>query len=154
MPRRTVQKCSRRHAGERLDVTTEYCLTVGHAFDVRDWEEPLRSRAEFARLWSRWGDSITPRWIEAFAGSRPLGLYLTGAIEPPDWRHEHPALRHPVVIGGEVVIEDRTWHLGEVELDHLVELGVVDERERRLAIQRLDEPDARYHSRYRQLADE
>lgn len=154
MPRRTVQKCTRRHAGDRLSVTTEFCLTEGHAFDVREWEEPLRSRAEFRRLWSRWSDEVEPRWIEAFPGSRPIGTYVVGGIEPPDWMSEYPALRHPVVIEGQVVIEDRSWHMGEVELDHLVALGVVGDRERRLAIQRLDEPDARQHIRYRLVSDD
>jgi len=152
MPRRTVSKCGRRHAGESLDITAELCLTQGHAFGVADWEEPLRVPAEFRRLWSRWGAEITARWIEAYPGSRPIGVYLAGEIEPPAWRHSLDALRHPVRLAGRIVIEDRSWHVGEIELDHLVESGVVGDRERRLAVQRLDELDARYHDRYRRLA--
>lgn len=154
MPRRTVQKCSRRYGGERLDATAEFCLTQGHAFGVRDWEEPLQSQTAFRRLWDRWGDEIADRWIEAFPGSRPLGLYLVGKIELPAWQSEYPALRHPVVIGGEIVIEDRSWHCGEIELDHLDALGLVSASERRLAVDRLSRQDASYFGRYRCLADD
>jgi hypothetical protein len=81
-----------------------------------------------------------------------MGVYLAGEIEPPAWTHEFVALRRPARIGGEVVIADRGWHLGEVELDHLDGLGLIDDDERRLAIERLDGPDASYHGRYRSIA--
>lgn len=141
MPRRTVTKCRRRHAGDRLDKTDEVCLVWGHCFGVREWERPLQSRANLARLWSRWGAEITRRWVEAFPGSRPAACYLLGLIGPPAWKHEFPACRHPVVIEGEVVIEDMGWHCREIELDHLVDLGLVDDDEYRAAVERLDGPD-------------
>lgn len=154
MPRRVAPKCGRRHAGGRLSVTDELCLTGGHAFGVLEWEEALRSPAVFRRLWSRCGEEITRRWIAAFPGSRPMGSYVVGEIEPPAWRHELPPLRHPVKIAGEVVIADRAWHMGEVELDHLDDLGLIDDEERRLAVARLDASDARLYSKYRALADD
>lgn len=153
MPRRTVQKCSRRHAGETIGTTQELCLLWGHCFNVPDWEEPLRSKAEFSRLWDRWGDEITGRWIEAYPGSRPLGIYVLGLIEPPAWRHELPVLRHPVRIGVEVVIEDRAWHGREVELAHLAELGLVAGDEYEAADERLSGPDPISGLRYESLAD-
>jgi len=154
MPRRAAPKCGRRYAGERLDCTAELCLTTGDAFGVRDWEIALQSPAEFRRLWRAWGREIVSRWITAFPGSRPLGCYLVGEIVPPAWRHEYPALRHPVRIAGEVVIADRGWHCGEVELDHLDDLGLIDDEERRLAIERLAGSDARLYRRYRCLSDD
>lgn len=154
MPRRTVTKCSRRHAGERPGQTEELCLVWGHCFGVADWERPLASRAEFSRLWSRWGDELTRRWSQAYPGSRPLGLYLVGRIEPPAWRHEWPALRHSVVLGGEIVIEDRTWHGREPELDHLVELGLVDDEEHEAALERLASPEPTTGRRYQALAED
>jgi hypothetical protein len=154
MPRRVAPKCGRRHAGGRLSVTDELCLTDGHAFGVLAWEEVLRSPAAYRRLWSRWGEEITRRWITAFPGSRPMGCYLAGEIEPPAWRHELPPLRHPVKIAGEVVIADRAWHKGEVELDHLDDLGLIDDEEWRLATERLARSDARFASNYQCLADD
>jgi hypothetical protein len=152
MPRRTVQKCGRRHAGGSLGTTDELCLTQGHAFGVADWEEPLQSPAEFRRLWSRWGAEITRRWIEAYPGSRPIGVYLAGEIEPPAWRHRLATLRHPVRLGREVAIEDRSWHTGEIELDHLDRLGLIGDEERRQATERLGEPAGGHHGRYRGFA--
>lgn len=152
MPRRTVTKCSRRHAGERLSVTDETCLTIGHCFGVSDWERPLQSRADLVKLWARWGDELSARWAEAYPGSRPLTAYLVGRIQPPAWRHENPAIRHPVVVEGEVVLDDRAWHCREVELDHLVELGLVDDAEYEAAVERLDGPEPTAGYRYRALS--
>lgn len=152
MPRRTVTKCSRRHGGERPSQTEELCLVWGHCFDVADWERPLASRAEFSRLWSRWGAEITRRWKKAYPGSRPVACYLAGQIEPPDWRQDSEALRHPVVLGGEIVIEDRTWHGREPELDHLVELGLVDDDEYEAALERLAGHEPTTGRRYEALA--
>lgn len=141
MPRRTVAKCSRRHAGEGLDQGDELCLVWGHCFGVADWERSLQSQAEFSWLWSRWGAELTRRWSQAYPGSRPIGCYLAGEIEPPAWRHENQALRHPVRVGGVVVLDDRAWHCQEIELDHLVELGLVDDAEYEAATERLDGPE-------------
>lgn len=152
MPRRTVQKCGRRHAGATLSTTDELCLTIGHAFGVRDWEEPLQSQAGFRRLWSQWGTEITTRWIEAYPGSRPAGAYAVGEIEPPAWQHEVDALRHPVAIAGTIVIDDAAWHCREIELDHLVGLGLVGDAEYEAAIQRLAEAEPVAAGRYRSLA--
>jgi hypothetical protein len=153
MPRRTVTKCSRRYAGEKIDTTTELCLTGGHAFGVREWEEPLSSQSAFLRAWERWGDEITSRWIAAYPGSRPLGCYLAGEVEPPDWRHANPNLRHPVRVGGVVALDDRAWHCREVELDHLVGLGLVDADEHEAAVERLAGPEPVSVHRYERLAD-
>jgi len=152
MPRRTVQKCTRHYAGETISTTDELVLVWGHCFGVRAWEEPLQSKAGFARLWSRWGVEITRRWIAAYPGSRPLGLYLVGRIEPPAWRHEWPALRHPVAIEGTVVIEDRAWQGREEELEHLVDLGLVDADEHEAALERLAGPEPTTGRRYEALA--
>jgi hypothetical protein len=153
MPRRTVAKCSRLSSGDRPDETDELCLAVGHAFGVADWEKPLQSRAEFMRLWSRWGAEITRRWSRAYPGSRPVGCYLAGEIEPPDWRHANPNLRHPVRVGGVVALDDRAWHCREVELDHLVGLGLVDADEHEAAVERLAGPEPVSVHRYERLAD-
>ena len=152
MPRRSVQKCTRRFNGETIATSDELCLVWGHCFGVDDWEELLRSRAEFARLWTRWRTDLLDRWIEAFPGSRPAACYVIGEIPPPPWRHEIPALRHPVRIGGETVIEDRAGLCRAAELDHLVELGVVDAAEEAEAIARLAGPRPNDHARYRALA--
>lgn len=154
MPRRAVTKCTRRNAGDRLEETDECCLTQGHCFGVEAWEHSLKSRAEFVRLWGLWRAELIGRWSVGWPGSRPIGCYLAGEIRPPDWRHEIPALRHPVRIGREVVIEDLAWHGGWIELDHLVELGLVDDDEYEAAVERLGGPDARYQGRYRPLADD
>lgn len=152
MPRRTVQKCSRRYAGERPDQADELCLVWGHCFGVADWEQPLKSTADFSRLWSRWRAELLTRWVAAYPGSRPLGCYLAGEIQPPAWRHEIPALRHPVRIGGEVVIEDRAWHGQAVELDHLVEIGVVTGDEYEAAVERIAGGQPTAVHRYEALA--
>jgi len=152
MPRRTVQRCTRRHGGETISTTDELCLVWGHVFGVADWEQPLQSRSAFSRLWSRWGRELTRRWTEAYPGSRPLGCYLAGEIQAPAWRHEAEALRHPVRIGGEVVIEDRAWHGREAELDHLVDLGLVDDDEHEAALERLAGPEPTTGRRYEALA--
>jgi hypothetical protein len=153
MPRRTVTKCSRRHAGDRPTTTDELTAVWGHCFGISDWERPLQSQADFTRLWSRWGGEFARRWREASPGSRPVGCYLAGEIEPPAWRHENPLLRHPVRIGGEVVLHDRGWHGTEIELEHLVELGLVDAAEYEAAVERLGRPGAT-SGRYETMADE
>lgn len=152
MPRRIVSKCGRRNAGASLDPTDELCLSSGHAFGIHDWEEPLRDPAAFRRLWGQWGAEITSRWIEAFPGSRPIGVYLAGTIETPAWRHSLEALRRPIHFGGRIAIQDRGWHSGAAELEHLVALGVVDAGERARAIERLGQSTGRDHSRYSRLA--
>lgn len=154
MPRRAVQKCTRRHVGDTIDTTDELCLIWGHCFQVADWERPLESRAEFSRLWGRWGDEITRRWIAAYPGSRPAGLYVLGLIQPPDWRHECPACRHPISLEGEVVVEDRAWHGRDPELEHLYEIGLVDADEYEAAVERLDGPEPTSGQRYEKLARE
>jgi hypothetical protein len=140
MPRRTTARCSRRHAAGRPDRADELCLVWGHCFGVAGWERPLQSQAELSRLWTLWGAEITRRWVEAFPGSRPAAAYLVGQIEPPAWRHELPALRHPVQIGTEVVIEDIAWHCREIEFSHLNELGLVADEEHAAALARLAGP--------------
>lgn len=155
MPRRTVQKCSRRHAaGDRLDQTDELCLVWGHCFGIRDWERPLQSRAEFTRLWSRWGAEISRRWSSVYPGSRAAGCYLAGEIRPPAWQDDNPVFRRPVKLGGVVVIPDRCWHCREIELNHLVELGLVDDAEYEAAVERLDGPEPTTGRRYVGLAQD
>jgi hypothetical protein len=151
VPRRTVTKCTRRAAAE-LAQTDELCIARGHCFGVSGWERPLASRAEFVRLWRRWGDEITERWIDAYPGSRPLAAYVLGEIPAPAWTHELPALREPVTLERVVVIEDRGWHRQEIEVDHLADLGVIDDDEHDRAILRLESPDAACHRRYRPIA--
>jgi len=153
--RRVVSRCARRGAPDRIEQVDELVLTVGHAFGVATWEEPLNTHAALLRLWNRWRDEITPRWIEAYPGSRPMAGYLVGEIEPPAWRHELPALRHPIRIGDRgVVIADRAWHMREEELAHLVDIGVVDADERDLAIERLESAQPADSNRYRALFDD
>lgn len=150
MPRRTVNRCARRADGQAIDETTELLLTHGHCFGVAAWEQPLQARSELARLWNRWGDLLTARWIQAYPGSRPMALYLLGELPAPTWRHELPALRHPVRVGGELAIADRAWHGRRVELEHLDELGILADDERELAITRVDGPDPRAPRLYRE----
>lgn len=150
MPRRTVTRCARRHGVDRLDQLDELVLTVGHAFGVRSWERALDSADTLAALWRRWGPEIGPRWREALPGSRPLACYLVGEIEPPAWAHELPALRHPVRVGGIVVLADRGWHKRLEELDHLAAIGEVDDDEHDQALERLSRPTD--HSAYQAIA--
>ena len=105
MPRKILGKCSRRGAaGDALDEQVESNLTCGHCFG--HWD--LRSRVEFARPWAIHGDEITRRWRAAFPGSRPMAMYILGLVEPPTWKHEWPALRHPLraIEGSSVEIAD------------------------------------------------
>lgn len=151
MPRRPGPRCARRHGVDRLDQLDELVLTQGHAFGVAAWEVALDSAGTLAALWRRWGPEIGPQWRDAFPGSRPMGEYLVGDIEPPSWVHELPALRHPVRVGGIVVLADRAWHTRLEELDHLVAIGEVDDDEHDEALERLSRPTD--HSAYRGLAD-
>ena len=151
MPRKILGKCSRRgSAGDALDEQVESNLTCGHCFG--HWD--LRSRVEFARPWAIHGDEITRRWRAAFPGSRPMAMYILGLVEPPTWKHEWPALRHPLraIEGSSVEIADCGWRKTEHELAHLDALGLVDARERRYAERRFAERDWYLHSRYRSIS--
>ncbi len=151
MPRRTVSKCIRRNTpDDQLVDTVEMNLTDGDCFG--HWD--LQSRVEFSRPWSRWGDEITRRWIAAFPGSRPMALYVLGLIPPPTWQHEVAALRHPLrrIAGVDIRIADTAWHKREPELEHLVALGLIDDDEHALALERLASRDGTYHARYENLS--
>lgn len=151
MPRKILSKCLRRgSAGETLNSTVEMNLTCGECFG--HWD--LRTRAEFARPWSIWGDEITERWRTAFPGSRPFALYILGEIEPATWEHEWPALRHPLrkIEGCSVEIADCGWQKTEHELRNLRRLGLVDAAELRAAKRRLASGDWTYHGRYQRIA--
>jgi hypothetical protein len=153
MPRKILTKCSRRgSAGDTLDEQVESNLTCGHCFG--HWD--LRSRVEFARPWTIHGEEIVRRWRAAYPGSRPMAMYVLGEIEPPTWKHEWPALRHPLraIEGCTVEIADTGWHKTPAELEHLAALGLIDRKERRAAERRLDERDWSYHGRYASISRE
>jgi hypothetical protein len=154
MPRRTVNRCQRRGARGTIRTTTECDLIWGHVFGVAAWE--MHTLREIAAEWRTWGDEITARWIAAYPGSRPFALYVLGQIPPCPWRHEWPACRRPLrpIEGCTVVIPDAAWHNMPRELEHLVELGIVDEDEYQAAVERWRGPDPRAPSRYRSIADQ
>jgi hypothetical protein len=154
MPRRTVTKCSRRHAGEKLDVLHERNLTHGEVWGVRAWQ--FTTRAEFAAAWGRWGDVILPRWIEHCPGSRPAAMYVLGLIRPPKWIHELPGLRRPFrqIEGATVRIPDLGWHRFVPELENLYHLGIVGDDEYELAVERLDGPQPLDFREYRLVSDD
>lgn len=151
MPRRTVQRCIRRSvAAGQLDQTIEMNLLHGECFGCFD----LDHRIDFVRPWATWRDELTARWIEAFPGSRPMAAYLLGEIAPPVWQHKLPALRRPLraITGIDVSMADVGWHRWTPELEHLVEIGVVDDDEHDRALVRLASPDPIDHRRYRTIA--
>lgn len=150
MPARKVTRCGRRYGIDQLGELDELVLCGGHAFGVKAWEVALDSMDTLAALWRRWGPEITTRWRDAYPGSRPLAAYLVGDIEPPAWVHELPALRHPVRVGGILVLADRGWHTRLEELDHLVAIGEVDDDEHDETLERLSRPTD--HSAYQALA--
>lgn len=150
MPRRTIGKCVRRGTpADELDVCVEMNLTTGHAFGPWD----LHDRTAFARPWATWGAEITRRWIAGFPGSRPMALYLLGEIATPAWRRE---FREPMrkIDGVNVRMPGHNFHTQQAELEHLDALGLIDDDEWELAVQRLDAPGATYYSRYASIADE
>jgi hypothetical protein len=150
MPRRAAPKCRRKGNADHIDETVEVNLGRGDCFGP--WDIPTRH--EFAREWRRGGDEITRRWIEAFPGSRPMAAYILGEIEPPTFEPEHDEHRpRPLrpIAGLEVEIDDVSFHQGERELRHLVELGIVGNREERLALERLAGPSPTDHLRYRSV---
>ena len=53
-----------------------------------------------------------------------------------------------------VKIPDLGWHRFDPELEHLVDLGIVDDEERERAVERLDGPDPLNYRRYRLASDE
>ena len=153
MPRKILSKCLRRgNAGDTLDDLVEINMTCGECFG--HWD--LKTRAEFARPWAIWGDEITKRWRAAFPGSRPMAAYILGEIEPATWKHEWPALRHPLrpIEGCSVEIADCGWRKTEHELAHLRRLRLVDAAEVRAAERRLAEVGWSDYSRYEQIATE
>jgi hypothetical protein len=150
MPRRPGPKCSRRSAGrDHIDQTVELNLVWGDCFG--HWD--IRTRAEFVRHWLRWGEAITRRWVAAYPGSRPMAAYIVGEIAPPAWVSPPPCRPTPLrlIDGCTVVIPDITFHRGEPELEHLDRLGLIEDDEHELALERLAQPDARDHGRYRGL---
>jgi hypothetical protein len=137
-------------AAGQLDAAIECNLLYGECFGAFDIEH----RTEFARPWLAWRDELTARWVEAFPGSRPMAAYLLGEITPPVWQHPLPAFRKPMrpITGINVSISDTGWHRGLPELDHLVEIGLVDDDEHALAVERLASLDPIDYRRYRKIA--
>lgn len=136
MPRRSVNRCSRRTvSADQLDELVECNLCLGDCYGFAD----LATRAEFARPWSRWRDEITARWADAYPGSRPMAAYLLGELPAPAWRHELAALRKPLreIRGLEVELLDVGWHRLAHEAEHLVAIGEIDADEYRAAQERL-----------------
>ena len=151
MPRRTVQRCTRRSvAAGQLDATIETNLLYGECFGAFDIEQ----RIDFVRPWLAWREELTARWVEAFPGSRPMAAYLLGEIAPPVWQHKLPPFRKPMrpIAGINVTISDTGWHRGMPEVDHLVEIGIVDDDEHDRAIERLASLDPIDSRRYRKIA--
>ena len=137
MPRRTAPRCRRRGARGTLETTVECCLVWGHCFDVDEWQ--LRGVTDYAAHWAQWSDEITRRWREAVPGSRPMAAYILAEIPPPTWQHDDPIFRHPLrpIDGCAILVPDRTWHTREQELEHLDELGLIDDDEYEAALARL-----------------
>lgn len=154
MPRRNISRCSRRGRPNSIEMIVEFDLCHGHVFGCAGWE--IATCREFAKHWQTWGDEITLRWIEAYPGSRPFAMYVLGILPPCRWKHDNPAIRHPLrpIEGCTVSIPDRAWHNTPRELEHLVEIGVVHGDERAAAIERFSGRDPRAPSRYRSIADE
>jgi len=153
MPARIAPRCPRRGStGETLGQVVELNLTCGDCFGLWD----LRTIAEFRRPWATWGDEITRRWRTAFPGSRPFAMYVMGLIPPATWKHEWPALRHPLraIDGCTVEIADCGWRKTEHELRHLDDLGLIDAKERRDAERRLAAIGWSDYSRYESIATE
>lgn len=138
MPKRNTTKCTPKGMGPTITMPVEANLTRGDAWSCWDFT----SIAEFRDAWSSFGPIVTERWCKSVPGSRPMAAYVTGEIPPWSWTHPTPCLRHPLRrIDGVALVLDTAGHTTEHEFHHLVELGVIDADERRLALARLASPE-------------
>ena len=153
MPRRTAPKCSlRTRATGRISMLEEMSLVWGTTI-IPDLE--FTTRDQFAKPWAIWGEEVTRRWIDAMPGSRPMAAYILGEIPPATWENEWPAIRHPLrpIAGVDVVIADTAWHTTWNELEHLDDLGLIDDQERDRAHKRLRSPSSSHCGEYAWMYD-
>lgn len=81
MPRRAYRIPKRQRAeGEELDEELALCLIRWEG--CLGLEPSLRTRADWAAAWSRWGDVILPEFVEEHPGCRPAAMYAAGILPP------------------------------------------------------------------------
>jgi hypothetical protein len=148
MPRRTPTKCPAK-AGISLDKMVEKDLLFGAVFGIQEWE--LDGRANYLEAWRLHRDILLPAWVEAFPGSRPAACYVDREIPPWKWKCRRAFSRQ--MMRDELDVDlDLSGHRTAIELDHLIDIGFIDDAEIELAEQRLEEPDGDRYSRYKSLA--
>jgi hypothetical protein len=125
----------------------ELDLVAGDAFGVFD----IGSREEYVEAWRLHRDAILPAWIASFPGSRPVAAYIDGELPPWKWRHRRHISRR--MLRDDLGVQmDLNGHRTDVELQHLADIGVLDEAEIALAEARLSKPDNDLLSRYQRVA--
>lgn len=134
MPRRKGRRCSRQGVRPTIDMVVEKNLIYGCCFDVVDWQ---LDAGRMRLAWKSHGEAVLARYIASFPGSRPMSQYLLGAIDPPNHKHKHAALRRSLAIDGLIELADRSWHQCQEEFNHLDALGMLDKEERARALERL-----------------
>ncbi len=119
---------------EILGPAMEGSLLIGRGYQGIDPQ--LRCLDDWRRHWDRWRDTLLLKVIEHRPGTRPLAQYVTGEIpsrpvlvEPP-LRSRYLRLYVPDGDGGRWH-RRLPWPFMRREVEHLYDLGIVDDEERR-----------------------
>ena len=93
---------------------------------------------EWLHEWHSWRDVILPKALEARPGTRPFAMYATGEIPPRPTRAEIPRSRRFDTVSVRQLDGSNVTHYLNApsvyvkpEIDHLVDLGIVDADELR-----------------------
>lgn len=148
MPKFAGRKLATRASLDHLDIAIETSLTHGSFFGLGG---ELTTIAEFRQHWDRWGEEITDRWRRAFAGSRPMALYLLRELPPPPMDGVPDDDIFWLDVGGCERINTR-WHCDVIELEHLKKLGILAKEEITEARRRFRDDYPMAGSRYERIS--
>ena len=88
---------------------------------------------EWQHEWDQWRDTILPKALEARPGTRPFAMYAVGEIPPRPTRAEIPRNRRFDTVSVRQLDGSNVTHYLNApsvyvkpEIDHLVDLGIVD----------------------------
>ena len=136
-----------------LDWQLEETLVFGFMQGLDPSFNRLQHVNEWAHEWDQWRDVILPKALEARPGTRPFAMYATGEIPPRPVRATPPPQRRfEVVVVGQRDGTTVSHYLNapatyvKPEIDHLVDLGIVDadELQRYREWQREANPDCEH----------
>ena len=148
MPRRKRVKCPSKRSGPELDAVIEWCLTewlganTAIGCDFKELEDS----------WECHRETILKDWIEQLPGTRPFGGYAVGEFSLPEtvatpYKNDSPYQTRD----GWVFNYEAYFPTQRDEFNHLLNIGIVGDDERKRAETRFKNDDDWHHYKSRFL---